>query len=358
MLSEPPPPMLPEPPAMRQRRLPDGLLADVLGRLSLALAAGIDVRRAVAAEAGRVPARWRGAFEQAAAGVAAGEPLAVALGRAGGAVSPVVLGMVAVGDRTGRDVEMLAAVSASLAEAVAARRALVALLVPAAVRLAAALAVIGVLIVLSGLLRDLEGRPLDILGVGLTGPRGLAIYAGILAAVTVAIAAAMPVVMHSWQTRGTLRRIGERLPLIGPAARAAEAASWCRAATLAAGAGMDVGSLVALVSRAAPGLAQDPDTVTERLRGGRSLEEALAAGGGFPGEVLDAVGIGEQTGTTAESLGRLVPVFEERARRGFAAAAQGLGWAAWGAVAGLVVLLVFRVMGVYVGIIEQAGRPL
>jgi hypothetical protein len=27
-------------------------------------------------------------------------------------------------------------------------------------------------------------------------------------------------------------------------------------------------------------------------------------------------------------------------------------------VAGLVVLLVFRVMGVYVGIIEQAGRPL
>jgi hypothetical protein len=74
--------------------------------------------------------------------------------------------------------------------------------------------------------------------------------------------------------------------------------------------------------------------------------------------VLDAVGIGEQTGTTAESLGRLVPVFEERARRGFAAAAQGLGWAAWGVVAGLVVLLVFRVMGVYVGIIEQAGRPL
>jgi type II secretory pathway component PulF len=357
MLPEPPP-MLPEPPAMRQRRLPDGLLADVLGRLSLALAAGIDVRRAVAAEAGRVPARWRGVFEQASAGVAAGEPLSVALGRAGGAVSPVVLGMVAVGDRTGRDAEMLAAVSASLAEAVAARRALVTLLVPAAVRLAAALAVIGVLIVLSGMLRDLDGRPLDILGLGLTGPRGLAIAIGILAAVTVAIVVAMPVVMHSWQTRGALRRIGERLPLIGPAARAAEAARWCRTATLAAGAGMDVGSLVALVSQAAPGLAQDPDTVTERLRGGQSLEEALAAGGGFPGEVLDAVGIGEQTGTTAESLGRLVPVFEERARRGFAAAAQGLGWAAWGAVAGLVVLIVFRVMGVYVGIIEQAGRPL
>ncbi|NCY03601.1 MAG: hypothetical protein EBX36_12005, partial [Planctomycetia bacterium] len=190
---------------MRQRRLPDSLLADVLGRLSLALAAGIDVRRAVSAEAGRVPARWRGVFEQAAAGVAAGEPLAVALGRSDGAVSPVVLGMVAVGDRTGRDAETLAAVSASLAEAVAARRALVARLVPAAIRLAAALAVIGVLIVLSGMLRDLDGRPLDILGLGLTGPRGLAIYTVILVAVAVAIVAALPVVMRSWQTRGALR---------------------------------------------------------------------------------------------------------------------------------------------------------
>ena len=146
--------------------------------------------------------------------------------------------------------------------------------------------------------------------------------------------------------------------MVGPAARAAEAARWCRAAALAAGAGMDVGSVVAIVSQAAPGLARDPDTITAQLRRGASLEEALATGGGFPREVLEAVGLGEASGTTAESLGRLVPVFEDRARRGFAAAAQALGWAAWGAVAGLVILLVFRVMGVYVGIIEQAGRPL
>jgi general secretion pathway protein F len=343
---------------MQQRRLPDGLLADVLGRLSIALAAGIDIRRAVASEAGRVPARWRGVFEQAAAGVAAGATLSEALGRAAGAVSPAVLGMIAVGDRTGRDAETLATVAAALREAVAARRALLAALAPAAVRLAVALAVIGALILLSGILRDLEGKPLDMLGLGLTGPRGLALYAGILAAVTVAVVIALPALMTSWRSRGAVRRIVERLPVVGPAARAAEAARWCRAAALAAGAGIDVGSVVTLASQAAPGLARDPDTITERLRGGCSLEESLAVGGGFPREVLEAVGLGEASGTTAESLGRLVPVFEERARRGLAAAAQGLGWAAWGGVAGLVVLLVFRVLGVYVGIIEQAGRPL
>ena len=343
---------------MRQRRLPDGLLADVLGRLSIALAAGVDIRRAVASEAGRVPARWRATFERVAAGVAAGEPLATALGRTDGAVAPAVLGMVAVGDRTGRDAETLAAVSASLVETVTARRTLVATLVPAAVRLAAALVVIGVLIVLSGVIRDLDGKPLDILGLGLAGPRGLVVYGCSVAAIVVAAGCALPALMNSWQARGGVRRIVEHLPMVGPAARAAEAARWCRAAALAAGAGMDVGSVIALASQAAPGLARDPDTVTERLRRGGSLAEALAAEGGFPAEVIEALGIGAETGTTAESLGRLVPVFEERARRGFAAAAQGLGWVAWGAVAGLVILLVVRVMGVYVGIIEQAGRPL
>jgi type IV pilus assembly protein PilC len=343
---------------MRQRRLPDGLLADVLGRLSIALAAGVDIRRAVASEAARVPGRWRGGFEQAAAGVAAGEPLSVALGRMAGGVSPAVLGMIAVGDRTGRDAETLAAVAASLREAVAARRALVTALVPAAVRLAVALAVIGLLILISGMLRDLEGKPLDILGLGLTGPRGLAVYGGIVAALALVAVIAFPALMTSWHASGAVRRFVERLPVVGSAARAAEAARWCRAAALASGAGMEVGSVVAIVSQAAPGLAREPDTITAQLRRGASLEESLAAGGGFPREVLEAVGLGEESGTTAESLGRLVPVFEERARRGFAAAAQGLGWVAWGGVVGLVVLLVFRVMGVYVGIIEQAGRPL
>jgi type II secretory pathway component PulF len=343
---------------MRQRRLPDGLLADVFGRLSIALAAGVDIRRAVASEARRVPGRWRGIVDQVAAGVAAGEPLSVALGRAEGAVSPAVLGMIAVGDRTGRDAETLAAVAAALEEAVATRRALVAALMPPAVRLAVALVVIGVLILLSGMLRDLDGNPLDILGVGLAGPRGLTVYAGILMAVTVAFVTAWPALVRSWHARGAVRWIVERLPVVGPAARAAEAARWCRAAALAAGAGMDVGSVIRIVSQAAPGLARDPDMITEQLRRGDSLADALAAEAGFPPEVLAAVGLGEASGTTAESLGRLVPVFEERARRGFRAAAQGLGFAAWGGVAGLVVLLVFRVMGVYVGIIEQAGRPL
>jgi type II secretory pathway component PulF len=338
--------------------LPATLLEEVLSRLSIALAAGVDVRRAMASEAARVPRRWRPVFEAAAAALGAGEPLAAALGRTAGAVPADVLGMVAVGDRTGRDAETLRDVAAALGEAVAARRSLVAAVVPAALRLAVALGVIGLLILISGSLESLDGRPLDMLGLGLTGLRGLTIYAAMLVGLLLAALVAVPRLFRSWQAHGVVRRLLSRLPLLGPAARAGEAARWCRAAALAAGAGLDAGGLVGLASRAAPGLALDPHDIEERLRQGDTLAEALAAAGRLPTEVIDAVGLGELSGTVAESLGRLVPEQLAAARRGYAAAVGVVGAAAWVAVAGLVVLVVFRVMGVYVGILQEAGRPL
>jgi type II secretory pathway component PulF len=343
---------------MIQRRMPDGLLADMLGRLGVALAAGVEARRAFASEAARVPARWRPAVESVAVGVAAGEPLATAFTRAGDAIKPAVRGLIAVGDRTGQDAETLSAIAATLRAGMAARRQLLAALAAPALRFAVALAVIGVMILVSGGMEDLEGRPLDLLGLGLTGVRGLTIYGTCLAVTVVAAVVALPAAVRSWADRGIVRRVVERLPLIGRASRDAEAAEWCRAASLAAAAGIDAGGLVAVSSQAAPGLALDADRVCDQLRDGSSLAEAVAADGHLPGEVLDAIAAGELSGTVAESLGRLVPGLEERARRGFAAAAAAVGFAAWVAVVGLVVLLVFRVMGVYVGIINQAGRPL
>lgn len=340
------------------RRVPADLLAESFGRLAVALGAGVDARRATAAETARMPRRWRPAFAAVAAGVAAGEPLGTALARAGDAIPRDIVGMVAVGDRTGRDAETLAAVAATLREAAAARRVLVASLAGPALRALLALVVIGILILLSGTMRDLEGRPVDLLGFGLTGWRGLTVAAACLAALLVILLAALPAMCRSWSGHGPVRRIAERLPALGPALRAAEGVRWCRAASFASAAGIDATGLVSLASRAAPGLEMDPGLVVGRLRAGDTLAEALAAAGRLPQEVIDAVDVGEQSGTVAESLARLVPGLEERARRGYAVAASAAGIAAWLLVAGLVVGVLFRVFGAYLAIIDQAAKPL
>jgi fatty acid desaturase len=74
--------------------------------------------------------------------------------------------------------------------------------------------------------------------------------------------------------------------------------------------------------------------------------------------VLEAVGVGELTGTTAETLERLAGRLDEEARAGFAAAVGAIGFLAWAAVAGLVALIVFRFASFYVGLIHDATKPL
>jgi type II secretory pathway component PulF len=347
----------PERSCAMSRAVPDPILAAVFGRLAVAVAAGIDLRRAWAAESARVPARHREAMAAVAAGLEEGDDLSTALARADGGFSAVVRGLVRVGDRTGRLAEMLRDTSAALAAASRACREFRASLVRPALQLCLALAVVGLLIALAGVTSGLDGRPLDLLGLGLVGTRGLIIYTVILVAALVAGCIAVPLASASWRRRGWARVIGGRLPLIGPAARAAEAAEWCRVSSLAAHAGLPIGELVSLASAAAPGLAVDPPEVESRLRAGDDLATALARPGRLPARVLEAVAVGEMTGTTAETLERQIGPYEDEARRGFTAAVQAAGFAAWAVVACLVALVVVRVVGVYAGMIQDLARP-
>ena len=338
-------------------RIPDAALAALLHRLSIAVAAGIDLRRAWAAEAGRAPARWRAPMARVAARLDAGDPLGEACAAAADAIPGVVAGMLAVGDRTGRLAEVLEETSRSITRSRGLRRAVMAAVVGPTIRLAVAVVAIGVLIMVAGSARDLDGGPLDVLGLGLRGGRGAAVAALAVGTVVAGGAAVALLARRSWLRRGWAWRLGRRLPVVGAAAEAGEAAVWCRAASLAAHAGLGIGEMVALASRAAPGFACEPSPVEQRLRSGSDLAETLAGVVGLPRVVTEAVAVGEATGTTAEALDRVADHLAEASIRGLAAAVQALGFVAWAAVAGLVVTIVVGVAGGYAKMIEGLARP-
>ncbi len=342
----------------RLQRLPDGLVADVLGRVSVALAAGVAPRRAWEMEAARMPPRWRPALDAVAAAVASGSSLAAALEAASEAFGPVVRGMAVVADHTGRDAEILRDVSEAVRHSMRTRRELAAGLIKPALQLLAAAATVGLLIVVSGGIAGFDGRPVDLVGLGLRGVAGLRTYLMILAAIVGAGAVAVTIAARSWADHGTARRMTLRIPVLGPALGAAEAAAWCRAAALASASGIDAGGLVRVTSAAAPGLRMDPAAVEARLRSGADLAGALAASGRLPNRVVEAVDVGELAGTTPDTLNRLASILEEESRAGLAAAARGIGGFAWAAVALLVTLVVFRFFSIYAGLIDAAARPL
>jgi type II secretory pathway component PulF len=344
--------------AATRQPIPAAVLADLCGRLATVLAAGIDLRKAWAGESLRVPVRWRPAMQAVAEGLAAGEPLSDAVRRAGAAFPPLLIGMLTVGDRTGRDVEVLKETARVLDHAVRTARQLRSSLVWPVFQLIVALGVVGLLILVAGVMRTAEGGAIDLLGIGLAGIRGLVIYLGIVAAVVTALFVGGRWAVANWRAHGLVRSIMDWVPIMGPAARAAEAAAWCRAAGLAAGAGLDAGRLVDLASSVAPGLAVDRGWLEERLRHGDTLADALRVSGRFSDTLCEGVALGEQTGNTAEVLARLATGFDEQARAGLEAAARFCGGAVWTAVAVLIVMVIYRIFSFYVGMIQAAANSI
>ena len=336
-------------------QMPTKTLADLLGRMALALAAGIDIRRAWKGEVERVPRRFRAAMEEVRRALDRGEGLAAAMAAAGETFPPVVRGMVAVGDRTGHQAETLRELSRLLEQAVRTRRELVRGIVWPAFQLAIALLVVGFLIWVAGAIRGEGNQPVDILGLGLTGGAGLAAYLSVIAFLAIAALFGGRAALASWRRHGVVRRLVDPVPVLGAATRAAELASWCRAAGLASAAGLDAGRLVRLGASVAPGIRLDADEVEARLRGGATLADMLRATKGFPRTLVEGVAMGELTGNTAEVLDRLAGEYDDEARRGFEAAARGTGFLVWGVVAALITFVIFRIFSFYVGAIQAVA---
>lgn len=339
------------------RQIPPARLAETLHRLSIALSAGVDLRKAWASETERTPARYRPIMEAVNDGLASGDPLATAMVESG-AFPPLVVGMVAVGEQTGHEPETIRSIAAVLDRQMRTARSLRGKLAWPAFQLSVAIAVIGFLIFIAGVLKDAYGNPIDLLGLGLTGLSGLLIYLLLLAAAAVGLWFGLKRALVSWRAHGVVRRLLSRIPVLGHAATSAEAALWCRAAGLAAGAGLDAGRLLDLAGSVAPGLALDRDLVVDQLRSGHTLAEALSASGRFPPLLCEGLAVGETAGTTDTVLARLADDYDDEAARGFSMAAQAAGGGVWVVVAGMIIFVIFRLFSGYIGMLTEAGRAI
>lgn len=96
--------------------------------------------------------------------------------------------------------------------------------------------------------------------------------------------------------------------------------------------------------------------INGNIMDGEPLTDALGNCGLFPEEFVQIVHIAETSGTVPEALHRLSPQFEEQARRTLRALAITAGWAVWAMVAAFIIVMIFRVMLWYVGMINAAAN--
>src|SRR5262249_30897040 len=149
---------------------------------------GIDIRRTWSREAENARGQIRPYFAGVRDAVARGDSLSSALASAGSVFPPLFREMADVGEKTGTLSKVFQRLEMHYTRQVQARRLFIGAITWPMIELAMAIFVVGVLIYVLGIVaQHNNGQPIDILGFGLIGTKGLLIYTNFVVAVFLCI---------------------------------------------------------------------------------------------------------------------------------------------------------------------------
>jgi len=334
-------------------------LCGLCRRLGTALEAGIDARTVWARETERARGPLHRHLASISHSINQGDSLADALAASDDYFPALFREMVEVGEQTGRLDTVLAQLAEHYETQLKMRRTFWATITWPLAQLGIAVAVVGFLIWIMGFIHDTTGSDIDILGLGLIGNRGLALYTTFLT-----VAGALFWLVARAVNRGLIwtqpiQRLVLRLPMIGKPLQTVALARLAWSMHLTMNTGMDVRRALALSLRSTKNARytdQIPAIDTE-IVAGNSIHEAFVLAGGYPAEFLDTLAVGEQSGKVVESMGLLARQYQERARLALSMLTQFAGWAIWAMIAALIIALIFRMFFFYLGAITGAMQP-
>jgi type IV pilus assembly protein PilC len=330
-------------------------LADLCRRVGTSLSAGVSARDIWTREAERGSARERRMLVRVRDAVNEGESVAAAMQATDGFFPPLVSDMVDVGERTGKIDEVLLRLADHYEHLVGLRRTFLLGIIWPALQLLAAVAIVGLLIWLMGYLGDLAGEPVDMLGLGLAGTRGLVIYLLFVLAIAGLVAFAVVGAGRGWAGSGPIMRVAIRVPFLGDCLRtmALTRLAWALAMTNESGMDARRSVAIALASTNIEFYQRHARKIDRMLAEGGPVHEAFRTTRAFPDDFVDSLEAAEQAGRLAEAMTELSNQYRQRAQ----AASTGLtflaAFAAWGMVALVISVLIIRLGMYYVDLLNR-----
>ncbi|HLA84584.1 MAG TPA: type II secretion system F family protein [Thermoguttaceae bacterium] len=330
-------------------------LAQLCRRLATSLSAGVDMRSVWKREASgssRVALRRRFAVVRDA--VAEGRAMADGFDDCGDFFPELFRQLARVGEETGSGAEVLRRLAEHYESQLKRRRIFLAAITWPLIQLIAALFVIGIVIWIMGMIG--EGKT-DILGFGLIGSRGLSMYLAILSGIGIVLLLVIRAFQRGMMWIRSVQRVVLRLPAIGPPLETLALSRIAWVMNLTMNTGMDVRQALRLTlssTNQARYLDQIP-AIDEWIDQGGSIYEAFVHVGSYPPEFLDALHVGEESGSLAESMGRLSEQYEDRARMALAALMTVAGFLIWAMIAMLIIYFIFRIFSFYLSVLSSVG---
>ena len=338
-------------------QLSNKALAELCHRLAVETDSGIDIRRTWQREADMARGRTRPYFVGIRDAVARGDSLSISLARTGSLLPPLFLEMTHVGEQTGTLGRVLRRLESHYRRQVQAQRLFLGAIAWPMFELAFAILVIGVLIWVMGIVAQRNnGEPIDILGLGLVGTRGLIIYTNFIIAIGLCIAGLVVSIKRGMLWTRPLQRALFRIPVIGTALERIALARLAWALHLTLNVEMDLRRVVPLALRTTGSeyYIQHTDRIVGDVARGDPLHVAFSRSGVFPAEFVDALTVAEESGRIVESMERLSNRYEEEAELAVRTLSVAFGWFVGVCIMALIVLLIFRLFGFYLGAINNA----
>lgn len=266
--------------------------------------------------------------------------------------------LIAIGEQAGRLPAVFHELEAHYEAELDAQRKFLSALVWPGMMYVGAILVLTLLILVLGSLTGLNGKPIDPLGLGLVGASGAFWFLVYAIGLTVFLIGSILVIAYTPNARAKAESYALKIPGLAPIARAFALHRFSMAAHMTIEAGLKADRVLKSSLRATANLAyqQQGERAAKLSRKGNEIVETLGKIGPtlFPDEFIQAVHIGEESGRLAEVMQKEAEIYREASLRGMKFLVKIVTGIVYAAIGILVIVCIFRVIGVYTGQVDQA----
>jgi type II secretory pathway component PulF len=331
--------------------------AQLCHRLSIAFDSGIEVRKIWAGEAKRAHGLAKSRFEIISQAVNEGHSLSHAMAATGDYFPLLMRELTAVGEETGKIDAVYRQLADHFQQRLQMRRQFLATITWPMVQLCAAIAVIALLILILGIIRQMNpGVDIDILGFGLYGMRGLTIYFAFIAAVAAVIWLIVRAIARGLAWTRLIQYLVLQIPSLGKTVEKLCLARFVWTFYITLESGMEIRRAVRM-SLKSTNHARYIDRAAEidkAIMHGTSLTEAFGDARCFPRDFMDALAVGEQSGRLSQTMENLSRQYQDQSRAAMATLTTLAGFAIWIMIAAVIIFMIFRLFNFYLGTINNA----
>ena len=331
-------------------------LASLSRNLGISLNSGVPIIRSFELAARKSNGTLKQALDSITDDIKSGSDVTSALRSHDNVFPPLFINLVRVGETTGSLPEVLKALGTHYENNVRLKKEFLSQITMPMIQLVVAILVIALLIFVLGVVANMTGQAVDVLGWGLLGTSGAMIWLSGWAMAVIALFIVYRLISASDFGSAQLNRALLKVPVIGDCLQAFAVARFSWAFHLTQEAGMPIGeSLESSFGATSNGafIAAAPDVIDDVERG-ETLTEAFSNTGLFPVEFQELVLVAETAGTVPEALHELSPQFEDQARRSLQAMTTALSWVIWGCVAAFIIYIVFTIAFWYLSLLNDA----